>query len=344
MLTIHSDDHRLHHGKTELTNGLMIPVVEKPQRVEMVLGRIRETGLGEVVPPERFGLDPVLRVHTPEFVEFLRTAWDDWTPSHGEIDAMPTNWLVRGLRQIVPGMIEGRIGYYAGDAGTPITAGTWRAICAAADIALSGAKRVLASSKPVFALCRPPGHHATTDVYAGYCFFNNAAVAAQWLVDQGAARVAILDVDYHHGNGTQDIFYRRGDVLFVSLHADPTQEYPYYLGYADETGAGAGEGANLNLPMPFGTAWDRYAEALAQARSRLADFAPDVLVVSLGADTFKDDPISKFKLESEDFSRMGEAIGRLGLPTLIVMEGGYAVEALGVNVVNFLSAFEGAGR
>jgi acetoin utilization deacetylase AcuC-like enzyme len=197
----------------------------------------------------------------------------------------------------------------------------------------------------VFSLCRPPGHHASTDVYCGYCFFNNAAVAAQWFRDNGAGRVAVLDIDYHHGNGTQEIFYGRDDVLFVSLHADPNVEYPFYLGYAEERGEGAGEGFNLNLPMPFGTTWDGYRAALDAALARIRDYSPDAVVLSFGADTFQEDPISQFKLNSDDFTRMGEVVGRgLGVPTLTVMEGGYAVDALGVNVANLLQALEGSAR
>jgi acetoin utilization deacetylase AcuC-like enzyme len=341
MLTIYSEDHRLQHGKVELTGGHFIPVVEKPERAETILARIKAVGLGEVRAPERFGTDPIARVHDRGFIRFLETAWDEWKAQHGEIDALPTNWTVRNMRQIIPSSIDGKLGYYASDCGTPITAGTWRAALSSVDVALTGAKLVAADGKPVFSLCRPPGHHASTDVYCGYCFFNNAAVAAQWFRDNGAARVAVLDIDYHHGNGTQEIFYGRDDVLFVSLHADPNVEYPYYLGYAEERGEGAGEGFNLNLPMPFGTTWDRYREALDAALARIRDYGADAVVLSFGADTFQEDPISQFKLNSDDFTRMGEILGRsLGVPTLTVMEGGYAVDALGVNVSNLLQALE----
>ena len=208
-------------------------------------------------------------------------------------------------------------------------------------MALTGQRLVKAGERAVFSLCRPPGHHAMRDMGGGYCYVNNAAVAAQAFREGGAGRVAILDVDYHHGNGTQSIFYERGDVLFVSLHGDPDQEYPHYAGYADETGAGAGEGRNVNYPMPWGTAWADYGAALDDGIGKIRDFGPDVLVVSLGVDTFKEDPISKFKLESEDYLRIGEQIAGLGLPTHFVMEGGYAVEAIGVNAINVLLGFEG---
>jgi acetoin utilization deacetylase AcuC-like enzyme len=192
-----------------------------------------------------------------------------------------------------------------------------------------------------FALCRPPGHHAHAATMGGYCYINNAAVASQAFVDRGAGRVAVLDVDYHHGNGTQSIFYDRSDVLVVNIHGDPQQEYPYFLGHADETGSGAGEGFNFNLPLRWGTGFTQWQEALEAGCQRVARYAPDVLVVSLGVDTYKDDPISQFKLDSPDYLRIGARIAKLGLPTLFVMEGGYAVEAIGVNVANTLEGFVG---
>jgi len=243
------------------------------------------------------------------------------------------------MRRIVPTNIDGQLSHYSFDAGTPITAGTWTAITASANVALTG-QALVASGDPVaFALCRPPGHHAGSDFYGGYCFLNNAAIAAQAFRDAGAGKVAVLDVDYHHGNGTQEIFYRRGDVLFASIHADPRQEYPFFLGHADETGEGAGGGCTLNLPLPWGSGWRDYRPALDQALAAIRRFGADALVVSLGVDTFEHDPISQFKLVHDDYARMGEMIAGAGLPTLFVMEGGYAVEAIGINVANTLEGF-----
>jgi len=176
----------------------------------------------------------------------------------------------------------------------------------------------------------------------GYCYLNNAAIAAQAFLDQGRRKVAILDVDYHHGNGTQDIFYARNDVLFASIHGDPQAEFPFFLGYADETGEGAGLGYNFNYPLPAGSDWTAWSAALDQACERIAGFDADVLVVSLGVDTFKDDPISQFKLDSPNYLAMGERIARLGKPTLFVMEGGYAVAEIGINAVNVLEGFQRA--
>jgi acetoin utilization deacetylase AcuC-like enzyme len=205
------------------------------------------------------------------------------------------------------------------------------------------AQRLVAQGAPsAFALCRPPGHHAGSDFYGGYCFFNNAAIAAQAFIDNGARRVAVLDVDFHHGNGTQEIFYRRNDVLFCSLHGHPEDEYPYFSGYEDETGEGAGDGFNANFPLRPGTAWAQYRPALAAALKRIDAYGADALVISLGVDTYENDPISSFKLKCEDYLRLGEMIAGAGRPTLFVMEGGYAVEEIGINTVNVLTGFESA--
>ena len=178
-------------------------------------------------------------------------------------------------------------------------------------------------------------------MYGGYCFLNNAAISAQYLRDEGAGKVAILDVDFHHGNGTQDIFYKRNDILFVSLHGDPMEAFPYYLGHADETGSEAGEGYNLNLPMPPKTTFDVWRKSLQTGLEKIVEFRPDALIVSLGVDTFENDPISFFKLKSNDFFRIGSDISEVCFPTLFVMEGGYDIKEIGMNVVNTLSGFEG---
>lgn len=341
MKTVYTEDHRLQDGKAELIDGKLMPCFEMPKRAEIIINRVREVKLGEVVPPRDFGVEPIKRVHRARFVDFLRDAWGEWVKAHGEYDALPLNWRAPGMRRDrIPDAIDGKLSYFSIDAGTPITAGTWKAITASANVALTGQAMVDAGERAVFALCRPPGHHAGSDFYGGYCFFNNAAIAAQEFREAGADRVAILDVDYHHGNGTQEMFYTRPDILTISIHADPRQEYPFFLGFADEIGEGAGEGFHLNLPLPWGSAWDAYKPALETAIARVRDYGADVLVVSLGVDTFEQDPISKFKLRHEDYLQMGRMIAGLGLPTLFVMEGGYAVEALGINAVNVLQGFE----
>jgi acetoin utilization deacetylase AcuC-like enzyme len=340
VLTVYSPDHRLQAGRAELIGGALLPCYEKPERAEIVLARVHEVGLGDVVPPRPFGRSPLLRVHDAKFLEFLETAWENWVRVHGGTDALPMNWAVRTFRQTLPRAIDGKLGYYCLDAATPITQGTWRAASSAADTALTAASHVAGGERAAFALTRPPGHHAAGDLYGGYCFLNNAAIAAQSLLDGGAARVAILDVDYHHGNGTQSIFYSRGDALFVSIHGDPTDEFPYFLGYADETGEGEGEGRNVNYPLPWGTEAPAWLDALEDGSRKISAFAPDALVVSLGLDTYKDDPISRFRLASDDYLEVGRRIRRLQIPTVFVLEGGYAIAALGVNAVNVLSGFE----
>jgi acetoin utilization deacetylase AcuC-like enzyme len=341
MQTVHSDRHRLRDAQTELYGGQLVRPFECPERAEIILARIRERKLGEVIAPDAFGLDPVRRVHDAGFLRFLETCMADWRAAGFKGEAMPTVWPSRAMpRTAVPRDIDGRVGYYCLAGETAISEGTWEAAQAAADVALTGQRLIAGGARAAFALCRPPGHHAATDMYGGYCFLNNAAIAAQAFLDQGAARIAILDVDFHHGNGTQEIFYRRNDVLFLSLHGDPLDAFPYYLGGADETGAGPGEGFNVNYPLPRNTSYGPWAEALEDACRRIAAYAPDALIVSLGVDTYKDDPISFFRLDSEDFRRYGGRLARLRLPTLFVMEGGYAVAQIGVNTVNVLEGFE----
>jgi len=341
--TVYSEKHKLHHAKLELINGQMQPAVEMPSRAETVLDRVKAVDLGPVIGPTAHGLDPVLKVHDAGYVDFLSKAWDMWTAEGRDYEALPLVWAVRGLRQIEPDYIDGKLSYYSFDAGTPITSGTWQAATAAADVALTAANIVRDGATSAFALCRPPGHHAAADFYGGYCFLNNAAIAAQSFIDQGAARVAILDVDYHHGNGTQAIFYDRPDVFFASIHGHPKQEYPFFLGYEDETGEGKGEGCNANYPLVWGSGFDAWSAALDDACKKIAAYGPDVIVVSLGVDTFEKDPISQFKLKSPDYLKIGETIAKLGKPTLFVMEGGYAVAEIGVNAVNVLLGFEGRG-
>ncbi len=340
MKTIYSDDHYHHQGKYELINGEFLPPFENVKRMEIILERIKSTHLGDIILPKDFGLEPLKRVHTERFVNFLQTAHDEWRKLRGDTDALPLIWPNRGLRMIEPESIDGKLGYFSYDAGTPITATSWKAITSSVNVALTGAEKIMQGEKTIFSLCRPPGHHADAEHYGGYCFFNNAAIAAQYMRDHGANKVAILDVDYHHGNGTQSIFYNRSDVLFVSLHANPHHEYPHFLGYEDEAGEGKGLGYNFNYPMPFGTDWKVFGESLEQGVKNVRDYRPDALIVSLGVDTYEKDPISHFKLQHEDFTKMGQMIAALKLPTHFVMEGGYAVDEIGVNVVNTLMGFE----
>jgi acetoin utilization deacetylase AcuC-like enzyme len=341
MKVFYSPAHREHAPPEEFERGRMNPAVEMPARAERVKAEIERRKIGPVLAPSEFGLEPVTRVHDAGLVSFLGDASERWRKLYGEDapPAIPSAWPARGMRNRSDGDVEARLGTYASDTATPIVKGTWSAATAAANCALSAAAEVKDGAEAAFALTRPPGHHASSDLFGGYCYLNNVAIAAQWLAERGL-RPAILDVDYHHGNGTQSIFFSRDDVLFSSIHGDPSFAFPHYLGFADETGEGAGEGANLNLPLPMYTTWEAYAPALDAAAGRIAAFAPDVLLVSLGLDTFEADPIAKFKLVKPDYLRMGEKIAKLGLPTVFLFEGGYNLEALAQITVNVLEGFE----
>ncbi|ABC21977.1 histone deacetylase family protein [Rhodospirillum rubrum] len=331
-----------HAPASEFSRGEMIAFRECPVRAQSILAALAAAGFPAPSQPVDPGLAPVLAIHDGEYVEFLRTAWTRWRAGGATVAAYPTAWPVPGIGERRPDTVEGLLGWYIFDSGTPIVAETWDAVKAGADTAHAGALAVATGAHSAFALCRPPGHHAARALAGGYCYLNNAAIAAQTLRDQGAGRVAILDVDYHHGNGTQEIFYERGDVLFVSLHADPAFGYPYYTGYGDQSGRGAGEGTTLNLPLAAGTTEAEWLAALEHGLARLGEFAPDAVVVSLGVDTWAGDPLSHFKVSARAFPALGARLAGLGLPTLFVMEGGYATAELGKNVVGVLSGFEDA--
>lgn len=343
MKIFYSDSHRKRQAKTELYGGELRPPFECPERIDYILDELGRRNFGSIVPPQAFGMDPVYSVHDRGFVSFLETAWSEWAALGYDGEAIPNVWPTRTMRSdVIPNHFEARLGYYCLANETSISEGTWEAACGSKDVALSALEDVLGGARAAFGLCRPPGHHAATDQYGGYCFLNNAAIAAQQARNHGVARVAILDVDFHHGNGTQNIFYGRDDVLFVSLHGDPHEVFPHYLGFADETGAGAGQGFNRNYPMAPGTGFETWRAALTESFDHIARFGPGLLVVSLGVDTFERDPISFFKLTSDDFTTMGGDIASLGLPSLFLMEGGYAVEEVGINTVNTLQGFHEA--
>jgi acetoin utilization deacetylase AcuC-like enzyme len=325
---------RLHAPAQELHNGGFMPFAEHCGRVESMLA-----ALGATHTVADRGEAPLLRVHPADYLDFLKSAFADWKAAGRPGDASGYVWPVVRRRPLRLDRIDARLGRYSMDASTPIAEGTWESAYWAAQTALAGLEAVLAGEPSAFALCRPPGHHAGADYMGGYCYLNNAAIAAEAALAAGKRRVAVLDVDYHHGNGTQDIFLERGDVFFASIHADPRTDFPFYWGHPDERGVGEGEGATLNLPLPHGTGIRDYEAALDQALEAIAGFAADLLVCSFGADTFNGDPICSFALETSDYDPIARRIAGLGLPTLVVMEGGYAVDALGANVAAFLSGF-----
>lgn len=320
-----------HAPERELHNGDWVPFAECPERFAQILAAC---GGAEVASDH--GAEPILAVHNADYVRFLEQAHGEWVAAGRKGDAIGYTFPVVRRRPLEFDRIDAKLGAWSMDASTPIASGTWNAAYWSAQAALSALDAVAAGGTRAFALCRPPGHHAGADYMGGYCYLNNAAIAARAVGDRGMGRVAILDVDYHHGNGTQDIFYDSPDVFFASIHADPVTDYPFYWGHADERGEGEGEGTTLNLPLPRGTDWPAYAQALETALGAIGDWGADMLVLSFGADTFAGDPISSFALQTGDFAKMGARIAQAGLPSVIVMEGGYAVDDLGTNVATFL--------
>lgn len=324
----------------------MVARRDTPERADLVLQALQRRGLGEIVTPHRAPLVSLERVHSPRYLHFLRSAWSEWTalaPGNAGKDAYPSNWPIRTMRSdIEPDSFMGRLGLYSMDSATPLTNGTWNAAKTGADCAINAAHALRLGERGSFALTRPPGHHAGFDFFGGDCYLNNAALAAQHLLDDGLKRVAILDLDYHHGNGTQGIFYNRGDVLCVSIHADPRGDYPYFVGHADETGDGDGQGHNMNLPLAQGSDAQEWLAALETACIKLGMFAPEALVVALGVNTAASEPGGGFGLQGADFLRVGERIAWLGLPTAFVFEGGQAGGEIGINTVNVLEGFETA--
>jgi len=330
------DERQLDHApERELHNGAWTRYAECPSRAESI-GR----ALGNFEGASDHGLEPLLRIHDRDYIDFLQSAHEQWRAAGREGDAIAYTWPVVGRRQVPLSRIDARLGRYSFDAATPIGRATWRSAYWSAQTALSGLAAIRGGAQNAFALCRPPGHHAGADYLGGYCYLNNAAIAAQAARDAGVARVAILDIDYHHGNGTQDIFYERSDIFFASIHANPATDYPFYWGHADERGTGSGSGATLNLPLERGTALADYLAALDEALAQIASSGADLLILSFGADIFEGDPISFFAIGANDFPSIGERIAGSGLPCLILMEGGYAVGDLGGNVARFLSAFD----
>ena len=334
MRKVFSPRQLVHAPALELHNGGFTAFAETPSRAVGILAAI-----GGAEEPADHGEAAIRVVHSADYLAFLQDAPGKWAAAGRPGDAMGYVWPVVGRRALKLERIDGLIGRYSFDASTPLTAETWGSAYWSAQSVLAATHAVLGGERAAFALCRPPGHHAGKDYLGGYCYLNTAAIAAQAARDAGAARVAILDVDYHHGNGTQDIFWDRGDVFYASIHADPATDYPFYWGHADEVGEGDGRGATLNLPLPQGSGLEPFRRAQGVALEAIARFAPDLLIVSFGADTWEGDPISHFKLTTADYGVLARDVAACGWPTVVAMEGGYAVDALGANMVSFLGGF-----
>jgi acetoin utilization deacetylase AcuC-like enzyme len=306
-----------------------------PERIDSILSAVREEELGPVIASDDVGLEPIRAVHDAGMIKYLAAAHEQQNAEAGvSTPVFPTFLPPPGQRRR-PACFEGQKGFYCTNTGVPIDRCTWEAAQASAHCAITGARHLQSGESCVYALCRPPGHHAGPDFFGGYCYLNNAAIAARILHDDGD-RVAILDIDYHHGNGTQAIFYADPGVWYGSLHVDPDMDYPFFAGYADEAGTGAGEGTNWNVPLSPGTGQDRYLSALDTLLACLIAFNPLWLIVSAGFDTYIDDPIGTFHLTTASFSEIGRRIQALNIPTLVVQEGGYCVPDLGRNVAAFL--------
>ncbi|MER8847529.1 MULTISPECIES: histone deacetylase family protein [Mesorhizobium] len=342
MKAFYAQEQKRHDPKAFLSSGAAQPNPEKPERVERLLGGAKSAGC-TIERPRDHGLGPVSAVHTPEYLDFLEHIFERWQRIEGASAEVIPNIHPIARNGSYPASAVGQAGYHMADTACPISGETWQSALWSAWSAVEAAETVTAGAPAAYALCRPPGHHAFADVAGGFCFINNSAVAAQVLRRQ-AARVAILDVDLHHGNGTQGIFYARPDVLTVSLHADPVRFYPFFWGHADERGEGPGLGYNFNLPLPRKSADVAFLEALEVAFQRIRSFSPDALVVALGLDAFEGDPFGGLSVTTPGFSRIGEAIAGLGLPAVIVQEGGYLCDELGDNLTAFLTGFGGKAR
>ena len=322
-----------------LSKGHLVSYPESPDRARALLEGARQAG-AQICANRKFPEDIFNVIHAPRYVKFLKDAHADWAMIEGVASE-----LMPSLRPTLPPLIEskhimGRAGRFMMDFSCAITAKTWSSVSASAMTALTAADMVVKGERVVYALCRPPGHHAYANRASGFCYLNNTALAAQHLRERHE-RVAILDIDVHHGNGTQAIFYKRPDVLTVSIHADPAAYYPYYWGSAAEIGEANGKGYNLNLPLAVGSGDDTWQQALFAALIKIEKFKPGALVIALGLDAHEADPLKGGTVTQAGFARMAEAIATLDLPTVIVQEGGYLTEHLPDNLAMFLASYEG---
>tara|TARA_R110002020_G_scaffold58372_2_gene160023 strand:+ start:4701 stop:5723 length:1023 start_codon:yes stop_codon:yes gene_type:complete len=340
MKAIFDARQRAHDPKHFMANGRLSANPEQPQRIDELTRGARAAGC-DFASPADHGLGPIAEIHSPEYLTFLETIHARWQRTEGASEEVIPNVHPDRRTASYPSSAAGQAGFHQTDTSCPIAAGTWQSAYWSAQSALSAAIGVLGGERTVYALCRPPGHHAFGDLAGGFCFFNNAAIAAQALLRAGR-RPAILDVDVHHGNGTQGIFYRRRDVLTVSIHADPARFYPFYWGHAAERGEDEGMGYNLNLPLPRGTVTEDYLTALDLALDRIRSFGADVLVLALGLDAHENDPFHGFKVTTPGFAEIAARIAGLDLPAVIVQEGGYLSADLGDNLTSFLKGYEAA--
>ncbi|WP_321848114.1 histone deacetylase family protein [Pseudomonas paraveronii] len=339
MKTFFHPAQRLHHPRSYLSRGQMREPQELPARVDPLLAVVQQLGY-PLIEPDDYGQKPLAAVHSLAYLDYLSTAYQQWheVPDDWGDEVMSNIYIREGnpLRGIL-----GKTARYLADGSCPIGAHTWQAAYWSAQSAVAAARAVIDGEPAAYALCRPPGHHAREEGAGGFCFLNNAAIAAQELRSR-FGKVAILDTDMHHGQGIQEIFYERDDVLYVSIHGDPTNFYPVVAGFDDETGTGRGEGFNLNLPMAHGSSEADFFACMDQAEVALRAFAPDVLVLSLGFDIYENDPQSKVSVTHEGFRLLGQRIKDLGLPCVVVQEGGYDIATLDENASRFFNGISGS--
>jgi acetoin utilization deacetylase AcuC-like enzyme len=339
MKVIFSSAQNKHCPESILFSGAPQPNPEVPGRADRLLAAALSAGLARK-DPDDFGDAPLAAVHTPEYLRFLKQIYSRWQRIPDASRNVMPNIHPAGRGRTYPLSTVGQVGYHVYDGAAPISADTWDSARWSAMTAVQGAHEILRGDNACYALARPPGHHAARDLAGGFCYLNNTAISAEVLRSR-FARVAILDVDVHHGNGTQEIFYDRDDVLTVSIHADPMRFYPFFWGHADERGEGAGLDANYNLPLPRGTRDDDYLQTLDRALARIREYSPGALVVALGLDAFEGDPLRGLAITTGGFGRIAERIAALQLPTLLVQEGGYLSDELGSNLASFLQGFLG---
>ena len=346
MKVVYTPGHARHESMTGVEWGVTVGSFERPMRAEVIRATLAADARFEIVAPQDYGRQPIDAVHDPRLVDFLERAWRDFQVIRPQREVYPDSFLHPALRERMapapePSGVAAALGYWCFETNTPLSEGSYLAARGAVDVALSTLDIVSAGERVAYGLCRPPGHHAPRAAYGGFCFFNNAAIVAHAHAAATGTKVTVLDVDYHHGNGTQQIFYERDDVQYVSLHGDPHRAYPYFAGHADEIGAGPGRHHNLNVPLPARTDDDSYLVHLTRVCEKIAAFGPSMLVISLGVDTYELDPISDLALTTAGMKRLGAQVGDLGLPTVVLQEGGYHMGDLGANVLAWL---EGLGR
>ena len=342
MKVVFADEQLKHDPQTFFSSGAQVPHPEKPARAERLLQGALDAGLERQLPGE-LGLDYALDLHSERYLNYLQNIHPRWLRIEGGSEETVPGIHPDPRSGGYPASATGQAGVHQMDLSCPISGDTWTSVLWSANTAAQAAHNVLAGEMASYALCRPPGHHATRDYAAGFCYLGNSAIAASALRER-YARIAVVDVDVHHGNGTQDLFYDRSDVFTLSLHADPERFYPFHWGYADERGTGDGEGCNLNIPLPRGTGDDDYLVALDGSLTSLTEFRPEALIIALGLDAFEGDPFQGFAITTAGFGRIASLLGELSLPTVMVQEGGYLSDDLGRNLTAFLEGFQDAQK